>query len=208
MRYGMLIDLERCIGCNACTVTCKQKNATPPQTFWSRVTTTEIGEYPDCRRFFLPTLCNHCENAACERVCPTGATYTREDGIVLVDKDKCIGCRMCMAACPYGARTFNFGDNTTYFPEFEEETPYGKSHEGAFVVGTVSKCIFCSDRVDEGNPLSACAQACPAKARVFGDLDDPDSEVSKGIREMAARPLMEEYGTKPCVYYVGYKGGE
>lgn len=199
MRYGMVIDLERCIGCNACTVACKQKNATPRGTFWCKVTTTEEGEYPKAYRKHMPTLCNHCENAVCVNVCPTGATYKREDGIVMVDDDKCIGCRYCIAACPYGVRTFNFGDESTYFPELEEANPYEEAHAGEFKKGTVTKCIFCADRIDEGNPLPACAQACPTQARIFGDMDSPEMQQHLVGGAYVSRP---DQRTEPNVYYL------
>lgn len=202
MRYGMVIDLERCIGCNACTVACKQKNATHRGTFWCKVTTTEEGEYPKAYRKHLPTLCNHCDNAMCAKVCPTGATHKRDDGIVAVDADKCIGCRMCMAACPYHVRSFDFGDNATYFPELEGENPYEGQRAGEFVVGAVSKCTFCSDRIEEGNPLTACAQACPTHARIFGDLDSPDM---RELVDAGAYTLQPEKGTEPQVYYLPLK---
>lgn len=202
MRYGMVIDLERCIGCNACTIVCKQKNATPPGTFWTKVTTTEEGEYPKAYRKHLPTLCNHCENALCAKVCPTGATHKRDDGIVAVDADKCIGCRMCMAACPYNVRYFNFGGNNTYFPELGEQVPYEKARSDEFVVGTVSKCNFCADRIDEGNCLTACAQVCPTHARIFGDLDSSEMQ---SLVDSGATVLHPEKGTKPSVYYLPLK---
>ena len=199
MRYGMVIDLERCIGYNACTVACKQKNATPPGTFWCKVTTTEEGEYPKAYRKHMPTLCNHCEKAVCVDVCPTGATYKREDGIVMVDADKCIGCRYCIAACPYEARTFNFGDEQSYFPELEETVPYEGARSGEFKKGTVSKCIFCADRIDEGNPLPACVQACPTQARIFGDMDSPEMQQHLVGGAYVSRP---DQRTEPNVYYL------
>jgi molybdopterin-containing oxidoreductase family iron-sulfur binding subunit len=103
--WGMVFDLRRCIGCNACAVACKQENSLPHDVFFTRTLSEEVGEYPVVTRMYIPTLCNHCGDAPCERVCPTGATYTREDGIVMVDENVCIGCGSCMVACPYDART-------------------------------------------------------------------------------------------------------
>ena len=178
---------------------CKQKNATPRGTFWCKVTTTEEGEYPKAYRKSVPTLCNHCQNAVCVAVCPTHATYKREDGIVMVDQDKCIGCRYCIAACPYEARTFDFGEDKTYFPELEGDNPYESAHEGAFHAGTVSKCILCSDRIDSGDVSTACSQACPTHARIFGDLDSP--EMQELIRR-GAYVMRPDQRTQPAVYYL------
>lgn len=199
MRYGMVIDLGRCIGCQACTVACKQKNATPPGTFWCHVNTTEEGEYPKAWRKHVPVLCNHCDNPTCMHVCPTGATYKREDGIVMVDAEKCIGCRYCIAACPYEARTFNFGDNATYFPELEQAVPYEAARSQEFITGTVTKCIFCADRIDEGNPMPACVQTCPTHARIFGDLDSPEMQQLLVGGAYTSRP---DQRTEPNVYYL------
>lgn len=197
MRYGMIIDLERCIGCNACTVACKQKNATPPGVFWCKVNVSEEGEYPHAYKKMLPTLCNHCENPTCVHVCPTGATYRREDGIVLVDKDKCIGCRYCMAACPYEARTFDFGDRTGYYPELGNNA-YEDAQSYRHVKGTVSKCILCADKIDEGD-TPACVRACPTSARIFGDLET--SEMQAYVTQGAYQPRPDER-TNPSVYYL------
>src|SRR3990172_8775953 len=122
-RRGMVIDLKRCNGCHACTVACKAENATPPGVFWGRVLEHETGKYPTPKRTFLPVLCNHCENAPCVKVCPTGASSQREDGLVLVDYQKCIGCRACMTACPYQARYYMkeihgyYGDQLTPYEQ-------------------------------------------------------------------------------------------
>jgi molybdopterin-containing oxidoreductase family iron-sulfur binding subunit len=197
-RYGMVIDLNTCIGCNACTMACKAEHATPTGIFWAKVLEKEVGKFPAARRIFLPVLCNHCKNPICQEVCPTGATYKREDGIVLIDYDMCIGCRSCMEACPYGPRSFYESDGA-YYPG--ERTPYEKSQQD-FSEGVVMKCNFCVERVDKGlDP--ACVVTCVTECRVFGDLDDPQSEVSRLVAEKKARPLLPEKGLDPSVFYIG-----
>jgi dimethyl sulfoxide reductase iron-sulfur subunit len=197
-RYGMVIDLNACIGCNACTIACKAEHATPSGIFWAKVLEKEVGKFPAARRVFLPVLCNHCKNPACMEVCPTGATYKREDGIVLIDYDHCIGCRSCMEACPYAARSFYDG-NGAYYPG--TQTPYESARQDV-AEGVVMKCTFCAERVDQGlDP--ACVQTCPTECRIFGDLEDPQSKVSQIIAEKKARPLLAEKGLEPSVFYVG-----
>ena len=153
-------------------------------------------------RVYIPTICNQCEDAPCEKVCPSGATYTREDGIVMVDDDKCIGCSSCAVACPYDQRTEmsaqNFLDGLFGNGEL---TPFEEQGYGRYTPGTVTKCDFCSQRVDVGLE-PACVQTCPTNARIFGDLDDPDSAPSKMIRERHGRQPLPEKNTKPKVYYV------
>jgi molybdopterin-containing oxidoreductase family iron-sulfur binding subunit len=196
----MVIDQSRCVGCQACTVACKQKNGTPPGVFWGRVLVSEAGKYPNARMQFTPILCMHCEKPACETACPTGATAKQANGTVTVDQDKCIGCRYCMLACPYNARAFNY---RSLQPQYvgQKLTVFEQAHEADHPAGKVGKCNFCADRLAAGQQPK-CVETCPAKARFFGDLDDPQSEVSKLIARRGGYQLRAELGTGPSVYYL------
>ncbi|MBI4700407.1 MAG: 4Fe-4S dicluster domain-containing protein [Deltaproteobacteria bacterium] len=203
-RYGMVIDLKRCYGCYACVMACKVKNHTPPGVFWSRLLKGETGEYPSAVRQALPVLCMHCEEPSCLEVCPTGATVQRDDGVVVVEKDKCMGCKYCMMACPYGAR-YTVESWESYFPDGLELSPYEQfakryweEHSG---VGVATKCDFCLDRREEGRE-PACVEACPARARSFGDLDDLGGEPATLIRRHRGAVLNPELGNKPKIYYL------
>ncbi|NQV55954.1 MAG: 4Fe-4S dicluster domain-containing protein [Rhodospirillales bacterium] len=154
IQYAMLIDTRRCSGCQACSVACKAEFDVPLGATRSWVEYVEKGIFPNATRSFLPRLCNHCSEPLCVSVCPTGATYKREeDGIVVVDADVCIGCKYCLQACPYDARFINAK------------------------TGTADKCDFCLHRVKEG-VVPACVNTCEGKARIFGDINDPESEIS------------------------------
>ncbi len=197
-RYGMVIDLARCIGCDTCTIACKAANATQRGILWNRVLKYETGKYPNSRINFLPITCMHCQQPECEKVCPTGATTRRADGIVIIDSTKCMGCKYCMIACPYAARYFN-EKSISYYPEHETAFEKVKSLKGQF--GAVQKCNFCVDRVEQGlDP--ACVVACPVGARFFGDLDDSTSEVCKLIKEKNGTVLNPDLNTLPSVYYL------
>lgn len=201
MRYGMVLDLERCIGCHACSIACKIENGTSPGVFWSRVFQLEDGKYPEVRRAYIPRLCMHCENPACVKVCPTEATFKDSQGFVQVDEGKCIGCKACMLACPYDVRYFN--DGRSYF-DGRMPAMWGESGE-QHREGTVAKCSFCRHRVSEGlDP--ACVVACPTEARIFGDLEDPNGESSKLIRKRKNFQLQPELDLRPSVYYLLPKG--
>ena len=217
MRRGMVIDLEKCIGCRSCVVACKQHNAQPPGNWWNRVVTPGSERHltpPEKgREYFLPIHCQHCNNAPCEKVCPVNATYTEEDGTVLVDFERCIGCRYCMAACPYGVRQFNWEDPKKAMAKYEYLEGYTYGYPNEFRLnerlvympkrpkGVVEKCNFCVHYADKGlDP--ACVRGCPGNARHVGDLDDPDSKVSKMVRDMNGFTLLPEKGTRPNVYYL------
>ncbi len=203
-RYGMAIDLSRCIGCNTCAVACKVSNNLPKDVWWN-VVHTEGRDFADASKgtyggemqlSWLPVNCMHCENAVCEEVCPTGATVKRDDGIVTVDEETCIGCKSCMEACPYDVRRL-IENEPEYYLELPIGDPAAKSHKG----GTVEKCDFCAGRIDRGEK-PACMELCPGRARYWGDLDDPESEVSQFLSGRNATVLLEEEGTSPSVYYV------
>ena len=198
MRYGMVIDLKKCIGCYGCAVACKAENATPPGVLWCRVVKHESGTYPQVRRLSLPLQCMHCADPECLKVCPTGATFKHPDGIVDIDHDKCVGCRYCMLACPYQARTF-IDTIRSYFAE--GLTPYETQGYARHQPGTVSKCDFCRHRLLEGLE-PACVANCMARARIFGDLDDPKSELSRTIRDRGGTQLYPELGTDPSIFYL------
>jgi Fe-S-cluster-containing dehydrogenase component len=203
-RYGMVIDLKRCYGCYACVMACKVKNHTPPGVFWSRLLKGETGTYPNAVRQALPVLCMQCEEPSCLEVCPTGATIKQDNGIVTIDKDKCMGCKYCMMACPYGAR-YTVEKWESYFPEGLPLSPYEefckKAWEETSGIGVATKCDFCLDRINEGKE-PACVTACPANARIFGDLDDPECELSLLIKRHRGQVLNPELGNQPKVYYL------
>ena len=208
--WGMVIDLIRCVNCKACTISCRMEHANPPGVVFNPVVEEELGEFPNVRRRWFPKPCFHCEKPPCVPVCPVTATYKRpQDGIVVVDPHKCIGCRYCITACPYGARSFDFGENyipgenpfnDIMFPEFELQ----KRKEGKAPMGTVRKCDFCIHLQDEQGhylDLPACAKTCMGKAIHFGDFLDPMSEVSRLVARRHTIRLKEELGTEPNVYY-------
>ncbi|WP_225336613.1 4Fe-4S dicluster domain-containing protein [Halomicrobium urmianum] len=207
-RWGMVIDLQKCVGCDSCSVACKAENRTPPGVSYNVVMEEEHGEFPDVTRTNVPRPCMQCENPPCVQVCPVSATYKMDNGVVNIDYDRCIGCRYCMIACPYGARYFDFGENyddevdgagEVTSPEYGVDR--GPREDGASPVGNVRKCSFCTHRLERGEE-PACVETCVGDARNMGDLDDPDSEVSEMADSSRAFQLKEDEGTDPNVYYL------
>lgn len=201
-RLAIAVNTKRCVGCHTCSLACKMSNNVPDGMLWNRVLTEgcdviddAVGVYPNLSRTYLPLSCQHCENAACKRVCPTGATYRDDMGRIQIDYDKCIGCRMCMAACPYNVRVFNWNE-----PVRIQGGNYGHKDVPVRKKGVMEKCTLCKELAAEGkDPM--CVACCPAGARVYGDLDDQNSEISRIAREKNVRILLEDMGTRPQVFY-------
>ena len=233
--YAMVIDLQRCVGCSACSIACRNENNVPDGIFWSHKITETSGTFPNVRFHYIPTLCNHCENAPCVRGCPTKAMHKLPNGITMHDPKKCIGCRYCMFNCPYGVIHFNWQKAHSFW---RDDTPvmkggsigpaeevrkiggnvipyYNPEREdtlaGIRPMGVVEKCTFCDHLIEKGK-LPACVEACPADARIFGNIDDPSSQVNRLLGKFRPFRLKESLGTEPRVYYIrdfssaGYPG--
>ncbi len=215
-RYAMIADLNRCVGCQTCTAACKHANATAPGVQWRKVLDFEVGQFPEVSRAFVPVGCMHCDDPPCLDVCPSTATRKRADGIVTIDYDICIGCAYCAVACPYQAR----------FRVDSENAAFGKdsmSHEITSEHwdrrGVAQKCTFCLDRVEPGlangfkpgidpEATPVCVNSCIADALHFGDVEDPESNVSVMLAENASFRMHEELDTKPRFYYLWESGTE
>lgn len=215
MRWGMVINLSKCVRCHACVAACRIEHFLPLRVTWPRLIAweTETGQGVDVTTY--PVRCNQCKDAPCLNVCPASATERRADGIVTVDQNKCVGCRYCVIACPYQNRTFlSKNKNPGYFPghaltAFEKKGKKLYPHQE----GTTEKCNFCAERIDAGmarglkpgidrDATPACVNTCQARALTFGDLDDANSEVSRLIHDKNGFQLHPEYGTDPSVYYI------
>jgi Fe-S-cluster-containing dehydrogenase component len=220
--WGMVIDLGKCVGCHACTVACVAENKLPPGVVYRPVLEEELGVYPNVRRRFVPRPCMQCQNPPCEKVCPVSATYKNQQGVTVMDYTRCIGCRYCLVACPYAARTADYGEwYTNGTPDQPEKSILGRSVSGngyerrpaaeykkkwpergkGSPVGNARKCHFCLHRLAVGM-LPACVTTCIGRATFFGNRNDPESLLA----ELAASPrifvLKPELTTRPAVYYL------
>ncbi len=223
-RWGMVIDLDRCTACQACTVACQAENNIPPagpteadkgrSIHWNQVVPIHTEEHDRTTLRYIPMPCMHCDDSPCSKVCPVHATYMNPEGIVAQIWNRCIGCRYCTVACPYTRRFFNWVE-----PSWPEVMKKQLNPEVSVrPQGVVEKCTFCYHRLrkvkeqarkenravrdDEVVRLPACCETCPSEARYFGDLDDPESTVSKLSRSRRAFRLQEDLGTRPKVYYL------
>ncbi len=221
-RWVMIIDQRKCVGCHACTIGCVAENKLPPGVVYRPVVTEESGEFPNISIKFTPRPCMQCDAPPCVPVCPVKATWKRPDGIVTIDYDKCIGCRYCLTACPYGARTSDFGLYYTDADGGREAASPPTLGEGASVweqqpnheyakhwsreghqspVGNARKCHFCLHRLEVGE-LPMCATTCIGRATYFGDRNDPDALVTELIARNNLHTLLPHKGTRPCVFYI------
>ena len=215
VEFAYALDISRCIGCRRCVYACVDENnqSRDPQIHWIKVFSMEKGKgvdfseadpyyqpemVPEEGRFYVPVQCQQCRNAPCTKVCPTGATWTEPDGIVVIDYDWCIGCRYCMAACPYGARHFNWGEPSIPKGALNTDTHYLGNRPRP--KGVVEKCTFCIQRTRAGR-YPACVEACPVGARKFGNLLDPESEIRYIIEHKRVLVLKEELNTLPKFFY-------
>jgi molybdopterin-containing oxidoreductase family iron-sulfur binding subunit len=205
VQLGMLIDIKRCIACATCAVACKVENNLPNDLWYNRVINvggderdSPAGTYPDLTMSAYTFACQHCEAPACLAVCPAEAIIKREeDGLVVQDNEKCIGCKLCINACPYtGVRTF-IEDEPAYYLGF----PIGDVGAPSHTANTVEKCTFCLHRVDRGEQ-PACIDVCPGRARIFGDLNDPGSDIAQKLAARQHKQLLPEKGTNPSVYFL------
>jgi len=224
-KWGMVIDLDKCVGCQACVVACKEENNVPHgspeeqksrrEIFWHKMIAVTRGKYPYVRTELIPMPCMHCDHPPCVTVCPAKATFQRNDGIVVQYYRRCIGCKYCIVACPYGARSFNYKAQVEK-PYHRQDEPPDRNSWAPWpfptrTQGVVEKCTFCFHRIDQGlkegkkigiDVVPACVEACPCHARTFGDLDDPQSPVSQLLASRASFRLREELATKPKVIYL------
>jgi Fe-S-cluster-containing dehydrogenase component len=206
-QWGMVIDLQKCIGCQYCQRACSATNDVAPDKPWNIVVEDRTASG---HKFFFSRPCLHCQDAPCVEVCPVQATYHREDGLVIMDYDRCIGCRYCEVACPYDARKFNWEERT----DANSHIPtWGIAEVERRPRGVVEKCTFCVHRIDAGlekglmpgedrEATPACVNVCPVGARIFGNLKDPSSQISQVIASNPTLRLREELGTEPSVYYI------
>jgi phenylacetyl-CoA:acceptor oxidoreductase subunit 1 len=208
-RWAMVADLRRCVGCQTCTAACKSANATSPGVQWRRVLDIESGQFPDVSRTFLPVACMHCANPPCMHVCPTTATKQREDGLVTIDYDICIGCSNCIMACPYDARSIEHTPRYAYGEPMQSETARFDPER----LSVATKCTFCKDRIDlaavtgqtpgvDPEVTPACVNSCISGAMHFGDVNDPHSNISTLLADTQHFRMHEELGTDPSVYYI------
>jgi len=225
-KYAMVIDLQNCVGCGACSIACKNENNLTEGIFWSNKITETSGTFPNVRYHYIPTLCNHCTDAPCVRGCPTQAMHKIDSGITMHNPKKCIGCRYCMFNCPYGVIYFNWQKPFTFWRDDKSvingctpsprelvqkvnngtATPYYNPEREATLPGmrpkgVVEKCTFCDHRIKRSE-LPYCVEACPTNARVFGDLEQPNSEVNFLLGKFRPFRLKEGLGTEPNVYYI------
>ncbi len=204
-KFVMVIDLAKCDGCGECTKACQKMHFTPPDREWIKVFTMQDNE--KSAPYYFPKPCFHCDNPPCTKVCPVDATFKRQDGIVLIDNNRCIGCRFCMAACPYSVRFFNW--DLPQESEEEKKMPYSPEQSFPRKIGTVEKCDFCPHVMREGG-MPACVVSCPMGAIYMGDENEDavtnstgaTVQLSKLLEDNSAYRYMEELGTKPRVYYL------
>ncbi len=220
-KYGMVVDLERCTGCGACVMACKAENNVPRGIKWANYELKVEGEFPNVKYEYVPTQCNHCDNAPCVEGCPAkgDALYYSDNGMTLLNPDECIQCRACVDNCPYGQMSFNdeephqfwrdeLGEKVSAAAKSPEIVPYynpnrGLTYQGIRGVDYPEKCTFCDHRVLTAGKEPACVEACPCKARLFGDLENPNCEARKHLDKFESHDAgVLDANTEPNVYYV------